>query len=100
MRAMEGKRRGVIDILTFISQNRAAFKGPVHGPVGLEVNTRPEYAAYVEAQIGFNNLFVFVVSCRQDEESLSSFIKSNIQRGSFQVRLPHPLSCRQPFVFP
>lgn len=85
MRAMEHKRRGIIDILSFVNNNKASFRGPVHGPVGLEINTRPEYAAYVEAQIGFNNLFVFVVSCRQDEEALSSFIKSLRLNASFQV---------------
>ena len=80
---MEGKRQGIFEVLTFISQNRNMFRGPVQGPVGLEMNTRPEYAPYVEAQVSFGHLFVFVVSCRQDEEALSAFIKS--RRFNFQV---------------
>lgn len=66
LRNLEQRKRGVSFVHEWIHEQLSrgdVFRGPVLGPVGLEINCRPEYASYLEQHIA-PRLDHFVVSCR------------------------------------
>ncbi|KAJ9528286.1 hypothetical protein QJQ45_014268, partial [Haematococcus lacustris] len=82
------RNQGLTDVVAFIEAQKLAgkFKGPVYGPVAIELEVKDmgnnSIAGYVEQQC-WSGLFNFVVKYREDEELISSFIRSS--RLSFTV---------------
>ncbi|KAJ9528452.1 hypothetical protein QJQ45_020348, partial [Haematococcus lacustris] len=82
------RTQGLSDVVAFIEAQKLAgkFKGPVFGPVAVELVVNDmgnrSIAGYVEQQC-WSGMFNFVVKYREDEELISSFIRSS--RLSFTV---------------
>ena len=56
---------GVRMMYEFVQQNRHLFRGPVYGPLAVELDLRrPEMAPIVERQCGFSMLLNYCVTCR------------------------------------
>jgi hypothetical protein len=56
---------GVRTLFEFVQQNRRLFRGPVYGPLAVEVDLRqPEMAPIVEKQCGLSMLLNYCVTCK------------------------------------
>ncbi|KAF5831942.1 P-loop containing nucleoside triphosphate hydrolase protein [Dunaliella salina] len=92
------RRPGITNTYDFVQQNRGMFKGPVLGPIGVEMDVKdPKWVAFVEKQCGAH-LLNYCVTCEEDEKVMTRFMTENkytfsvyVFQGNFHVPVPHPL---------
>ena len=106
-RQLDAQFNGIGRAIDWIQGNRARFRGPVHGPIALEMEcVRAVHAKMLESQIPRVWMSYFVVAHPEDQDLLRRELKSNVNyaanialyQGDASAPLGHELGRAQQYA--